>query len=243
MPLQRTLGGRMANLITVGRVALLFLAVGLIYTDHADLIIIAGVLIAIVFLGDGVDGWVARRRGGTSKLGAVLDIAGDRVVENVLWVVFAHLHVIPVWAPLIVLTRSFIVDVIRSTMLERGKTPFGESTMMRSPVTTFLTASRFSRAYYGWSKGFAFVLLAGLYAWQIDPDMFLAPVYDIDLFRGVVWFLVYSSVAICVIRGLPVIYDAIAYFREDERLDEEPSAEERGVTTIRAEHPKRGHSL
>lgn len=210
----------MANLITIGRVVLLFIAIGLLYTDDYALIVTAGILIAITFVGDGLDGWVARRRGASSKFGAVLDIAGDRVVENALWVVFAHLQVIPIWIPLVVLTRSFLVDVVRSAMLQRGMTPFGETSMMRSPITYFLTAGRFTRAYYGWSKAFAFVLLAGLYAWEIDPGRFLGAAYDVDVFRWIVWFLVYSSVAICVIRGLPVLYDAFAYF--DEEVEGEP---------------------
>ncbi|MEZ4569836.1 MAG: CDP-alcohol phosphatidyltransferase family protein [Thermomicrobiales bacterium] len=78
----------MANLITAGRILLLFVAVALLYSDTYLLIFLSGILIAVVILADGLDGWVARRRKSTSELGAVLDIAGDRVVENVLWVVF-----------------------------------------------------------------------------------------------------------------------------------------------------------
>lgn len=232
----------MANLITIGRVALLFGAIALLYSDRYLFIVLAGVLIGITFLGDGLDGWVARRRGASSKLGAVLDIAGDRVVENALWVVFAHLGLVPVWVPLVVLTRSFVVDVIRSSMLERGMSAFGESSMMRSPITYFLTAGRFTRAYYGWSKAVSFVLLAGLHAWQLDSTRFLQVAYDSVIFRGVLWFLVYSSVAICVIRGLPVIYDAMAYFREDmdEQQAESATDTERGGTSIRREQSKRG---
>lgn len=230
----------MANLITIGRVALLFIAIGLLYTDNYLLIITAGILIAITFLGDGLDGWVARRQGESSKFGAVLDIAGDRIVENALWVVFAHLQVIPVWVPLVVLTRSFLVDVVRSAMLERGMTPFGESSMMRSPITYFLTAGRFTRAYYGWSKGFAFVLLSGLHAWQTEPGRFLDAVYDLDVFRVVVWFLVYSSVAICVIRGLPVLYDALAYFNEDEAQEPASASNQASNRVKGTEQTERG---
>jgi CDP-diacylglycerol--glycerol-3-phosphate 3-phosphatidyltransferase len=156
----------MANLITIGRIIALFVAVGLLYRGDYWLWFLAGWLIGAVLLADALDGWVARRRGATSELGAVIDIAGDRVVENVLWVVFADLNVIPIWVPLVVLTRSFSVDVVRSAMLSRGMTPFGEKTMMRSRFTHFLTAGRFSRAYYGWSKGFAFVLMTWMYAWD-----------------------------------------------------------------------------
>lgn len=234
----------MANLITVGRVAMLFGAIGMIYSRNYMLVVLAGIIIAIVFAGDGIDGWVARRRGSSSRLGAVLDIAGDRVVENVLWVVFAHLHVVGVWAPLIVLSRSFTVDVMRSVALEHGKTPFGDETMARSRITHFLTASRFSRTYYGWSKGFAFFLLTWLFAWRLPgaDGRFLDVLYDLQAFRALVWFLVYSSVAICVIRGLPVIYDALYYLRDDPDTDG-PAPHERPVSTLAAERGERGTSV
>lgn len=234
----------MANLITVGRVAMLFGAIGMIYSRNYVLVVLAGVLIAIVFAGDGVDGWVARRRGSSSRLGAVLDIAGDRVVENALWVVFAHLHVVGVWAPLIVLSRSFTVDVMRSVALEHGKTPFGSETMARSRITHFLTASRFSRTYYGWSKGFAFFFLTWLFAWRLPgaDGRFLDVLYDLDVFRAFVWFLVYTSVAICVIRGLPVIYDALYYLR-DEPENDVATTRERPVSTLAPERGERGSSL
>lgn len=214
--------GDMANLITVGRVLLLFSAIAMLYTDNYVAIFVAGIIIAVVFAGDGFDGWVARKRGSTSKLGAVLDIAGDRVVENALWVVFAHLGTVGVWAPLVVLTRSFTVDVLRSVALAEGKTPFGDETMARSRLTWFLTASRFSRTAYGWSKALGFVFLAWLVAWRLPgaDGRFLDTFYDQQAFRAVGWVLVYASVALCVIRGLPVIYDAMYYLKgPDERAD------------------------
>jgi CDP-diacylglycerol--glycerol-3-phosphate 3-phosphatidyltransferase len=209
----------MANLITVGRVLVLFGAISMIYTQNYTFVVVAGVIIALVFAADGLDGWVARRRGSTSKLGAVLDIAGDRVVENALWVVFAELHLIGVWAPLIVLTRSFTVDVMRSVALTEGKTPFGDSTMMRSRFTTWLTAGRFTRGLYGWTKAIGFVYLTFLYAWrEVDRDgAILGSVLDIQAVRAAGWLAVYASIALCVIRGLPVIYDAMYYLREDQR--------------------------
>lgn len=232
----------MANLITFGRIILLFVAVGMLYTDNYWLIFFSGILIALVILADGLDGWVARRRGSTSELGAVLDIAGDRVVENVLWVVFAHLQLIPVWAPLIVITRSFSVDVVRSAMLSRGMTPFGDTTMMRSEFTRFLTSGRFSRAYYGWSKGLAFVLLAWMLAWELDPDRFLGVAFDLQVFRWIVWFIVYSSVAICVIRGLPVLYDAMYYFR-DEDQQAAAASEDDDAVDVATEQAERGGTI
>jgi CDP-diacylglycerol--glycerol-3-phosphate 3-phosphatidyltransferase len=216
----------MANIITVGRVLLLFVAIAMIYWGDYWVIVIAGVMIAGIFAGDGLDGWVARRRNSSSKLGAVLDIAGDRVVENVLWVVFAEMQLVGVWAPLVVLTRSFVVDVMRSVALTEGKTPFGDTTMMRSRFTWFLTASRFSRTAYGWSKALGFVFLAWLVAWRLpDADgRALDAFMDVEAIRGIGWLMVYASVALCVIRGLPVIWDAMYYLRDED--DAQPVSRE-----------------
>lgn len=232
----------MANLITVVRVLLLFGAIGLIYTENYWVVVITGLLIAVIFAGDGLDGWVARRRNSSSRLGAVLDIAGDRVVENALWVTFAVLGLIGIWAPLIVLTRSFVVDVMRSVALAEGKTPFGDSTMMRSWFTWFLTASRFSRVYYGWSKALGFVFLTWLYAWdRLDAEwQVLDFAFDFQAFRALGWFLVFSSVALCVIRGLPVIYDALYYIREEEAAEAAPQSPREAAARQVTERGERG---
>ncbi|HEX5165715.1 MAG TPA: CDP-alcohol phosphatidyltransferase family protein [Thermomicrobiales bacterium] len=229
----------MANSITVGRVVLLFVAIAMVYSGNYWTIVVAGVLIGAIFAGDGLDGGVARRRNSSSKLGAVLDIAGDRVVENVLWVVFAEMQIVGVWAPLIVLTRSFVVDVLRSVALTEGKTPFGETTMARSRLTWFLTASRFSRTAYGWSKAIGFVFLTWLVAWRLpDADgRILDTLYDYQIVRGIGWTLVYASVALCVIRGLPVIWDARYYLREAE--EPYPAGREPG-TLLSTERTERG---
>jgi CDP-diacylglycerol---glycerol-3-phosphate 3-phosphatidyltransferase len=201
----------MANLITIGRLGLLFIAIALIYTRSYPVVAVMSVMVMIVFVSDALDGFVARRYGSESEFGAVLDIAGDRVVENALWIVFAHLGLIGVWAPLLVMTRGFFVDTMRSVGYTQGKTAFGEKTMARSPVTRFLTASRFMRAFYGAAKGIAFVFLTALFAARL-PDA------DGTLFARVIdsmpmlifgWFMVYSSLALTVVRGVPVLIDAI----------------------------------
>lgn len=211
----------MANLITIGRLGLLFVTIGLIYTRSFPLVAFMAVVIAFVFVSDALDGFVARRRGGESKFGAVLDIAGDRVVENALWIVFAHLGMIGVWAPLLVMTRGFFVDTMRGIGYQHGKTAFGDDTMARTALTRFLTASRFMRAFYGAAKGIAFVFLTALFAARI-------PAAEGTVYAGVMeslpmlifgWFMVYASLALTVIRGVPVLVDAVHYLREESESD------------------------
>ncbi len=201
----------MANAITVGRVVLLFVGIGLLYTSERWSLVLAWILLLIVFVGDALDGIVARRRGATTVFGAVFDIAGDRVVENALWIVFADLGLIGVWAPLLVMTRGFLVDGLRSVALQAGRTPFGERTMARTRLTRFLTASRTMRALYGVAKLAAFLFLATLVAEQRAGFPVVGWLVREPMLAGIGWLAVYATLVLTVVRGLPVLVDAWPY--------------------------------
>lgn len=208
----------MANLITVGRLILLFIVIWLLYVGNVQVVTACMLSIMVVFASDGLDGWVARKRGSTSAFGAVFDIAGDRIAENALWVVFADLELIPVWIPLMVLTRGFIVDGLRSLSYAQGMTAFGANNMMQSPLTEWLTAGRFMRGFFGWAKAAGFVFLAGLVAWEtLDTDgTLLGELYALAWVRWFGWGMVWSAVVLTVVRAIPVIHDSIGFIA---RLD------------------------
>ncbi len=207
----------MANLITIARMVLLFFTIWLMYVGNVQVITACIFLLVIVFASDGLDGYVARRQKTTSDFGAVFDIASDRVVENALWIVFAHMQLIPVWIPLLVMSRGFLIDGLRSLGLSEGKTPFGKNNMMRSAFTEWLTAGRFMRALYGYAKSLAFMFLCGLEAWKHHDasGTVLGSIYDVDVVRWACWATVYVTVALTVIRGIPVVYDFIAQQNEE----------------------------
>jgi CDP-diacylglycerol--glycerol-3-phosphate 3-phosphatidyltransferase len=216
----------MANAITIGRLVLLFVVIWLIYYGNVAVITACMLLLMLVFAADGLDGWVARKQGTTSTFGAVFDIAGDRMVENALWVIFAHLDLIPIWVPLLVLSRGFIVDGLRSLSFAEGMTAFGDKNMMRSPITQWLTAGRFMRALFGYMKAAGFVYLTGLVAWDHHDTAgtFIGSLYSQEWFRWFGWTLVWGAVALTVIRGIPVLWDALPYMRELDRRRREAEA-------------------
>jgi CDP-diacylglycerol--glycerol-3-phosphate 3-phosphatidyltransferase len=205
----------MANLITVIRLCLLFVVIWMIHHEPVNWALASMVLIIVVFAGDGLDGWVARKRNSTSQFGAVFDIAGDRIVETVLWVYFAYLQVVPVWIPFLVIVRGGIVDALRSMSYAEGMTAFGEKNMMRSELTRWLTAGRFMRGLYGFAKAAGFVFLAGYYGY-IQPDSagsLVHTIYSPAWVRAFGWMWVWLSVILLVVRGLPVILDALPAIR------------------------------
>jgi phosphatidylglycerophosphate synthase len=96
----------LANLITVLRFPLLLLVVALLYFGGSAGQFVGVSLIALLILMDSLDGIIARRRHEETLLGGMLDIAADRAVEIVLWVVFAHLGLIPLIIPVIFIVRG-----------------------------------------------------------------------------------------------------------------------------------------
>lgn len=190
----------MANFISIFRVILCFLVVGMLFIKDDAVYWAAFVLTIIVIWMDGLDGYVARKFNETSKFGAVLDILSDRIVENVYWVSFAVLGWLPLWVPLVVLTRGIITDGLRSLALEQGYTAFGKTTMMESKIGKFIVASNFSRFSYAVFKAVAFALLIIAHTpsgYAYKPVIF-----------AIAYISAYASVFFCVVRGLPVILES-----------------------------------
>jgi len=198
----------MANAITIIRVILAFIAITLLFYTTTPYYLAAMTITIFVMWFDGLDGYVARKFNETSKLGAVLDIMGDRIVENVYWIVFAVLGYISPVIPIIVISRGIITDSLRSVALEQGYTAFGGSTMMQGKVAKFIVTSNFSRFTYAFAKAVAFVLLIAAF---IPADY---------VFKEIIWSIaqicVYVSVVFCVVRGLPVIFESARFFKKDD---------------------------
>jgi len=208
----------MANVLTLARVGLVFLVVAVwarrsFYLDVWWIDALMVPLLAWAIFMDALDGWVARRRHETSEAGALFDIAGDRIIELVLWVFFAIPReggirpFVPYWVPVVIITRTVLTDFIRSVAFKEGKTPFGEKTMMASAWAKQLVSSRWSRATYGILKAVAFCAL-GL-ALAVERMKIGSPY--VTPFRIGVDVLVYVTTAFCVIRAIPVLWDGRRY--------------------------------
>lgn len=195
----------MANLISILRMILAIITVSLLFIPSTAVYWSCFVLTIIVIWMDGLDGYVARKFNETSKFGAVLDIIGDRVVENIYWLVFLALGWIPVWIPMVVVVRGLVTDGLRSVAFEQGYTAFGSSTMMESKIGKFIVASNFSRFSYAVFKAVAFSLLIAAHVpGQTYPYQ--------NIVSYVAYFSVYASVFFCVVRGLPVILESKRFF-------------------------------
>ena len=196
----------MANFITIFRVFLMFIGVYLVKTQEGNFnaYVWALVLTILAFSLDGLDGYVARKFHEESKLGALLDIMSDRIVENTYWIVFAVMGWLPVWFSLVALTRGFVTDTIRSAAMEKGLTPFG---MQRNPICKWITGSKFMRITYAVAKVLAFIVII------------LAKVPNMpnsDVIYHVGYLLALIAIVFCVVRGLPVVIEAKAVLSDEQ---------------------------
>jgi CDP-diacylglycerol--glycerol-3-phosphate 3-phosphatidyltransferase len=193
----------MANLITLSRLLLLIAVVAIAYQPPSLLHYFGVALLVVVFISDGLDGYVARRRNEVTLFGAMFDIAGDRIVELTMWIVLADLKLVPVWVPLLFVIRGTIVDAIRAGQTStRRESPFA---MMETGIGRWLVAGKFMRIFYS-------VLKASAFCWLllIAPIPALWPAFWAQwsgLLQGTGSVLVYLAVAVCLARGLPVIVE------------------------------------
>ena len=197
----------MANFITIFRVILMFIGVYLIcaHLDNPIAGVWALILTIIAFAMDGLDGYVARKFHEESKLGALLDIMSDRIVENTYWILFAVMGWLSILFPLVAITRGFITDTIRSAAMEKGFTAFGKTTMQKNPICVFITSSKFMRISYAVAKVVAFVVIV---AAKIPGCPHAEIVFSIGYWLAVI------AIVFCVVRGLPVVIEAKTLFED-----------------------------
>ena len=203
----------MANLITLSRLAMLLVVVAIAYRPVSPMQLWIWPLLSLVFISDGLDGWVARRRGEESLFGALFDIAVDRIVELTLWIVLADLDLIPIWIPIVFVIRGVLVDAIRASQVQADRR--GPFSLLNSPTARWLVAGRFMRGFYATIKACAFVGLFLIKPLPLGVDALVPSLAEAWAFVEpgfvpLVMTLTYLAVALCVLRGLPVVLEFVA---------------------------------
>jgi cardiolipin synthase len=97
---------QLPNLITVSRIALapvlILLLKDLEYTT-------ALIVFAVAGISDGLDGWLAKRLKATTRVGAILDPAADKILLLSAYVMLTVLGHIPFWLMLSVAFRDLLI--------------------------------------------------------------------------------------------------------------------------------------
>ncbi len=206
----------MANTVTLMRFPLLFIFVAFLYTGNATIQLWSVPFIIVIIMLDMFDGMIARLRGEVSLLGSVLDIATDRSLEIILWVVFAHLGLIPIVIPIIVITRGTTVDAVRAIGMRNGQAAFDQ---VKHPISRFLVSSRWMRNSYGVVKAVAFALLTLSLGLETLESSWYTPTYNTALVFS------WVSILFTIVRGLPVLIEGY------DLLEDPPPARNKDQST------------
>lgn len=224
----------MANVISIFRIFLVFIAIALVVlfkvsmddgaasvtkevlTNSSIAYYVAFILTGIAFALDGVDGYIARKFNQTSKLGATLDIMGDRIAEYAYWITFAYMGWLSITFPLIAIVRGVVVDSIRSVAASYGHTAFGEKSMQEDPVAKFICCSKFMRIWYAVAKVACFMLII-LYNVP-NMDYYISKFYFV--FAAI---SAETAILLCVLRGLPVVFESKKLFVEAKDETTQPN--------------------
>ncbi len=195
----------MANFITLFRLPLLLAYVLLLYSGNRTLQLWDIPVLVLLLAMDTLDGMTARSLKQVSLLGSVLDIAVDRAVELVLWVVFANFNLISIVIPLVIIVRGVTVDAVRAVGLKDGEMPFHQ---VRSRISRFLVASPYMRSSYGIIKGLAFLTLTVVLSFRTPTP----PSWEQHLLEAA-QIISWLAALICLVRGLPVLIEGFRYLK------------------------------
>ncbi|MDE1855742.1 MAG: hypothetical protein KGH49_00700 [Candidatus Micrarchaeota archaeon] len=148
---------RSADLTTLFRTALIFVIAYMIVVRFDALTTVF--VIAVMFALDAVDGklakWDKKRLGSASKYGPRLDVASDRIIEYVFWIVYSFLGVIPVFVLFLIVIRHSFVDALMGAK--------GTSSVMKTRIARILYSSDLFRGGVNVVKWITFSYLALVY--------------------------------------------------------------------------------
>jgi len=136
------------NLITIGRLFLVPFVIVMILNGHWQ-----GAFIGFVVAGvsDAVDGFLARRCGMASELGAYLDPVADKALIVSIYITLAVVGAVPVWLVVLVVSRDLMIvsAVILSWLMEKplAISPFIVSKLNTAAQLIFAASLLGSRAF------------------------------------------------------------------------------------------------
>lgn len=204
------------NVVTVTRLLLVFVVVMFAYGHTMWDRLLAALFAVLIVIGDWLDGHLARKLDQSSTLGSILDIAADRILETVMWIILADLRLIPVWIPIVVISRGILTDTIRGYVLQFGYSGFGKKTLQQSRLGKFITGSPIMRSGYAVLKAFSFgwlLLFAALnevlMRWHFFEAAWLHTAFQIGYWAAV------AAAVVCLVRGVPVVVEGIALIRKE----------------------------
>ena len=132
------------NALTLLRIFLVPFLVVVLLTKFTGREFVGLAIFLVAAITDFFDGWLARRRNQTTKLGALLDPIADKLLMSAAFISLVEMdpvHV-PAWMVVIIIGREFAVSGLRSIAAQQGVTiaasPLGKGKMVSQVIAISL---------------------------------------------------------------------------------------------------------
>ena len=117
------------NSITMSRIVMIPLFLWILSTHfpwqaHGEAEILASVLFVLASITDGLDGYLARKRGQITTIGMLLDPIADKIMVTgaLIALVAYNPQVVKVWIVVVIIGREFLISGLRSIASSEGFT-------------------------------------------------------------------------------------------------------------------------
>ncbi len=178
------------NSITLTRIFSIPVLIWLLTTKrivgvHGEQELIASAVFILASITDGIDGYLARKRGQITTMGMLLDPLADKLMITAAFITLVQVnpHIVPAWMAVVIVGREFLVSGLRSIAASQGFTieasELGKSKMVVQIVSVV-----------------AAILDHRWHEWSIPGTNWIFPVDLIALFA--IWFMVALSLVSAV---------------------------------------------
>lgn len=173
------------NSITLTRIAAIPLLIWILCTPRfvgettGEREVLASVIFILASITDGIDGYLARKRGQITTMGILLDPLADKLLIAAAFITLVQFNpiLVPAWIAVVIIGREFLVSGLRSIAASEGFTiqasELGKFKMLVQIIS--VVAVILARRWHEWP-------LVGIY---------IFPVYWIA--RIAIWFMVLLS--------------------------------------------------
>jgi len=117
------------NSITLTRIASVPLLIWILSSprfsgEHGEKEILASVVFILASITDGIDGYLARKRGQITTMGMLLDPLADKLLIAAAFITLVQFNpvLVPAWMAVVIIGREFLVSGLRSIAVSEGFT-------------------------------------------------------------------------------------------------------------------------
>jgi CDP-diacylglycerol--glycerol-3-phosphate 3-phosphatidyltransferase len=173
------------NSITLTRIAAIPLLIWILCTPRlsdrtGEREVLASAVFILASITDGIDGYLARKRGQITTMGILLDPLADKLLVAAAFITLVQFNpaLVPAWMAVVVIGREFLVSGLRSIAASEG------FTIQASELGKFKMLVQIISVV-------AVILARRWHEWPLFGSIYIFPVYWIALVA--IWFMVVLS--------------------------------------------------